>query len=236
MRYPHRCVIKAGKKALMLKYLPELWFNLSANVWSWQQGDILFANEMTTFLCKNLQTVKTENWHKSVVIIIIITTIRSQEAMNDDSYPSLCTDVPPPSEKNREKSLFSRFFSEGGGTSVHRLSYPTSRPQATPCGFQNLLHILSGNFISFGEEAGPLGLHRKSRPLLVRNDRRIGDGVLAAVRLGDWWSYRKAARASRALTSGCFLTRRSEIGTYITYFYIDPYIHTIYCNSNLRGV
>ena len=26
---------------------------------------------------------------------------------------SLCTDVPPPSEKN----LFSRFFSEGGGTS-----------------------------------------------------------------------------------------------------------------------
>ena len=35
--------------------------------------------------------------------------------MNDDSYPNLCTDVPPPSEKSREKSLFSRFFSEGGG-------------------------------------------------------------------------------------------------------------------------
>ena len=43
----------------MLKYLPELWFNLSANTWGWQQDDILFANEMTTFLRKNLQTVKT---------------------------------------------------------------------------------------------------------------------------------------------------------------------------------
>ena len=93
-----------------------------------------------------------------------------------------------------------------------------------------------GTSFSFSEEAGPLGLHRKSRPLLVRNDRRIGDGVLAAVRLGDWWSYRKAARASRALTSGCFLTRRSETGTYMTYFYIDTYIHPIYCNSNVRGV
>ena len=31
------------------------------------------------------------------------------------SGPSLCTDVPPPLEKDR---FFSRFFSEGGGTSV----------------------------------------------------------------------------------------------------------------------
>ena len=33
---------------------------------------------------------------------------------------SLCTDVRPPSEKSREKSLLP-IFSEGGGTSVHRL-------------------------------------------------------------------------------------------------------------------
>ena len=93
-----------------------------------------------------------------------------------------------------------------------------------------------GTSFSFSEEAGPLGLHRESRPLLVRNDRRVGDGVLAAVRLEDWWSHRKAACASRALPSGCFLTRRSETGTYITYFYIDTYIHNIHCNSKLRGV
>ena len=36
----------------------------------------------------------------------------------DTKQLSLCTDVPPPSEKNREKSPD---FSEGGGTSEHRL-------------------------------------------------------------------------------------------------------------------
>ena len=41
--------------------------------------------------------------------------------LNNDN---LCTDVPPPAEKNREKRrrFFSRFFSEGVGTSVHRLN------------------------------------------------------------------------------------------------------------------
>ena len=33
-----------------------------------------------------------------------------------------------------------------------------------------------------------------------------------------------------------FFDTSDEIGTYITYFYIDTYIHNIYCNSNLRGV
>ena len=143
---------------------------------------------------------------------------------------------PPPSEKNREKSLFSRFFSEEGGRLY--TGYPIRHHGRKLLPVDSKISCISylGTSFSFSEEAGPLGLHRKSRPLLVRNDRRIGDGVLAAVRLGDWWSYRKAARASRALTGKCFLTRRSEIGTYITYFYIDPYIHNIYCNSNLRGV
>ena len=144
----------------------------------------------------------------------------------------------PPSlrKKSGEESLLPIFFWGRGGRLY--TGYPIRHHGRKLLPVDSKISCISylGTSFSFSEEAGPLGLHRKGRPLLVRNDRRIGDGVLAAVRLGDWWSYRKAARASRALTSGCFLTRRSEIGTYITYFYIDPYIHTIYCNSNLRGV
>ena len=40
---------------------------------------------------------------------------------------SLCTDVPPPSEKTGEESLLP-IFSEGGGTSVHRLGKGFSKP------------------------------------------------------------------------------------------------------------
>ena len=47
------------------------------------------------------------------------------------SIHSLCTDVPPPSEKNREKRLFFRFFSAGGETSVHRLSIHCIHTTAT---------------------------------------------------------------------------------------------------------
>ena len=144
----------------------------------------------------------------------------------------------PPSlrKKSGEESLLPIFFLREGGRLY--TGYPIRHHGRKLLPVDSKISCISylGTSFSFSEEAGPLGLHRKSRPLLVRNDRRVGDGVLAAARLGDWWSYRKAARASRALTSGCFLTRRSEIGTYITYFYIDPYIPNIYCNSNLRGV
>ena len=43
---------------------------------------------------------------------------------------SLCTDVPHPSEKNREKRRVVSspdFFSEGGGTSVHKLIVTENR-------------------------------------------------------------------------------------------------------------
>ena len=108
--------------------------------------------------------------------------------MNDDSYPNLCTDVPPPSEKNREKSLFSRFFSEGGGGRLYT-GYPIRHHGRKLLPVDSKISCISylGTSFSFSEEAGPLGLHRKSRPLLVRSDRRIGGDALAAVRLGDWW-------------------------------------------------
>ena len=41
---------------------------------------------------------------------------------------SLCTDVPPPSEKNGRRVSSPDFFSEGGGTSVHRLGKGFSKP------------------------------------------------------------------------------------------------------------
>ena len=48
---------------------------------------------------------------------------------------SLCTDVPRPSEKNREKK---RSFSKGGGTSVHRLGPENGYGQAG-MGFRDLV-------------------------------------------------------------------------------------------------
>ena len=52
---------------------------------------------------------------------------------NPDS-DSLCTDVPPPSEKNR-------FFSEGGGTSVHRLDSHCGQSVANSAVGARVFHV-----------------------------------------------------------------------------------------------
>ena len=101
---------------------------------------------------------------------------------------------PPPSEKNREKSLFSRFFSEGGGRLY--TGYPIRHHGRKLLPVDSKISCISylGTSFSFSEEAGPLGLHRKSRPLFVRNDPRIEDGVLAAVRLTGGHTVKLLAR------------------------------------------